>query len=294
MNSCRITEGLQKTPRDEKDFPFGAVFGHAALKDLPLEYRVADPIVIKDQGQTDMCTAYALTAVSEDQEGIALDPFFTFGQTKKITGETDAWGADLRSACKAGVVGFLPVQPGKMDTITLPPTQELRDAAAASQDVTEEERAIARRYAKRSFFSVSGPYDPFDNMRSAMWVARAERRSIFTGCDWRETWTDMPEGVVDELGTSPSFGHAVKVFGWESEPAADDRLLLQLSNGTDIGKGGIFSLRRDVVNQAFSYGAFTFMDMPREDAEAALQRSRKGILSTFFPFTFCRKKTYGS
>ena len=86
------TSGLLPTPRDERDFKLGAMIGHVIPADLPDEYEVGKPLIIKDQGQgTDMCTAYALTSVSEDEEGVVLDPFFTFGVTKAITGNPAEW-----------------------------------------------------------------------------------------------------------------------------------------------------------------------------------------------------------
>lgn len=284
-----IIEGLQKTPIDKNDFSFGAAFGHAAPTDLPAEYVVAEPLTIKDQGLTDMCTAYALTAVSEDQEGVVLDPFFTFAQTKKITGEPDSWGADLRSACKSGLIGFIPVPPSSMDAVTYAPTDVIRDAAAYGKNLTAMNEGIATKYKKKSFFSITGPHDFFDNMRSAMWVARNEKRSIFTGCDWRESWTDLADGIITEAGDEQTFGHALKAFGWEK-----DHMLLQLSNGAGIGRKGVFRAAREAVNRAFTFGAFTFMDMPREDAEAAIARSKRGIITTFFSSFICNKKSYAS
>lgn len=281
-----ILEGLQPTPIDENDFSFGAVFGHTKPANLPDHYEVGSPLVIKDQGETDMCTAYAITAVSEDQEGVVLDPFFTFGETKKLTQQPDAWGADLRSACKSGIIGFRPVPPASLSLVTEAPTSDMRDDAAYGRTITVTDEAIAKQHAKKSFFSVTGPYDLFDNMRSAMWIARAEKRSIFTGADWRSSWTHLPKGIIEEARNEKSFGHAIKAYGWE-----DEHMLLQLSNGTEIGDGGIFRIAREALNTAFTFGAFTFMDIPREDAEAALERAKRGTMSTFFSSIFtCKNK----
>ena len=279
MAAPRIKQGLRATPHDDRDFSFGAVVGIASLAELPKEYRVGDPLVVKDQGETDMCTAYALTAVSEDQEGVALSPFFTFGKTKKITGEKDEWGADLRSACKSGVGdGFLELFGSTIDAVKRPATQEERDQAAEWMRISSTDEYLAQQHKKKTFFAVDGPYDVFDNMRSAMWRARSERRSVFTGCKWRQEWTNAPGGVIDAVGSGSAFGHALKAFGWE-----DDRMILQLSNGAAIGDQGIFKISRDALNEAFTFGAFTFMDMPREEAEAAIEkRERKSAVSTFF------------
>lgn len=287
MNMNPPINSLRPTPKDERDFKLGAIVGHAIPADLPDEYSVADPIVIKDQGNTDMCTAYALTAVSEDEEGVALDPFFTFGATKFITGDRDEWGADLRSACKSAVFqkkgpwGCLEAK--DLSKLTEPANQVIRDEAAEWEHITSEEEIEARKHAKKSYFSVvDGEGDIFDDMRSALWQTRVEKRSIFTGCNWRSVWTHSGP-IIETAPSGQTFGHAVKAFGWRGE-----YMKLQLSNGKSIGDQGIFWINRLALNQAFTFGAFTFLDMPREDAEKAVAESQKS--KTFFmcirsPFT---------
>lgn len=284
---------LWETPVDERDFKLGSIVGHAQPKDLPDAYEVGAPIVIKDQGQgTDMCTAYALTAVSEDEEGVALDPFYTFGATKFITGDKGGWGADLRSAAKSAVAGSGPygfLEAKDLSRLTEPASMQDRDAAADYTLITKAEEEEAKKHAKKSFFAVDGPYDLFDNMRSAMWQTRSEKRSIFTGCNWRGSWT-RGDGYIWDAPAEATFGHAVKAFGWflgNGDAEGKEFIKLQLSNGKGIGIGGIFYIERLALNQAFSFGAFTFLDMPREDAQKAAEAAQAS--HTFFctpsPFT---------
>lgn len=264
----RFKAGLRPTPVDHRDIPLGAVAGFASLSALPREYTVAEPLIIKNQGDTDMCTGYALTAVSEDQEGVILDPFFTFGITKRIQGNPAEWGADLRSACKSATkVGFLQGTPAR---VTTPPSGQDRTDASLLVGVTASQEAKAKFHRKQTYAAINGPYDVFDNFRSALWQMRGEKRSIFTGCMWRPTWTDSPYGVVESVGPAYGFGHALKIAGWDQE-----FLLAQLSNGKEIGRDGMFLLSREVINAAFTFGGYTFMDMPREDAEAAVKKSQK-------------------
>lgn len=272
---------LWPTPKDERDFNLGAVVGNAVPADLPDEYEVAKPLIIKDQGQgTDMCTAYALTSVSEDEESVVLDPFFTFGVTKAITGNSAEWGADLRSACKSAVKprtgsrAYGSLEAKDLSKLTNPATQADRERAADYGLITDEEIREAKKHAKKSFFSVDGPGDFFDNIRSAMWMTRNEERSIFTGCNWRTVWT-YGGGTIETAPSGQTFGHAVKAFGWRG-----GYIKLQLSNGKSIGEDGIFWISRLALNQAFTFGAFTFLDMPREDAEKTIAESKKS--RTFF------------
>ena len=260
--------GLRPTPFDARDFPIEKVLGAAAIGALPQEYIVSTPLVIKDQTDTDMCTAFALTAVSEDQEGLALDPSYTFFKTKQRTGDIDSWGADLRNACKSATKkygGFLPMSRYGDTQRTF--DQAERDRAARGEGFTKTDDWTAKKYAKQTYLSVKPIGDVFDGMRSAMWQTRSEERSVFTGIDWNPKWNRVDGGAIDaDIGRGePSFGHAIKIFGWSGE-----WMLAQLSNGKEIGDGGIFKLERGVVNEFCTYGAFTLLDLPREDAERAL------------------------
>lgn len=261
-NEKQIGGGLKPLPKDDRDFSFGAIFGLPKLEELPDEYTVSRQLFIKDQGETDMCTAYALCAVSEDQELVELNPFYTFGKIKQIMGEWESWGADLRSACKAAVdYGFLAVE-GKLKV----PDGDDRDNAANWENWPEDSDQKAARHKKQAFFGVDGQYDTFDNIRATLWRNRDEERSVFAGCAWRREWTGANEGIIPIVYGENGFGHAFKVFGWR-KINGEIYLHAQLSNGTHIGNGGLFLFPREVVNREFTYGLFTFRDMPREQAE---------------------------
>ncbi len=95
-----IEAGLKRLPRDKRDFQYSKVFG--TIEELPTEdFLVGDPLEIKDQFDTDMCTAFAACAVSELQEGIKLSPEFQFAKIKELEGQWDTWGADLRQVCRS-------------------------------------------------------------------------------------------------------------------------------------------------------------------------------------------------
>ena len=71
-----IGGGLLPLKRDSRDFKIEEICG---FMELPEEdFTVSDPLKIKDQGGTDMCVAFAATAVSQDQEGVILSPEYLF------------------------------------------------------------------------------------------------------------------------------------------------------------------------------------------------------------------------
>ena len=61
--------GLLTLPTDERDFSLAGFFDQINIDAIPQgNFRVSTPLKIKDQGNTDFCSAYAVTGVSEDQE----------------------------------------------------------------------------------------------------------------------------------------------------------------------------------------------------------------------------------
>ncbi len=261
QNSLRIL------PQDGRDFSLGAVFPQIKLEDVPKEdFVVATPLNIKDQGETDECSVYALTSVSEDQEGVELLPEFQFFKTKEIAGNPDDWGADLRDACKSAVIyGSLPLDGFKMlKGIT-------RSAILRKESWPEHAGEVAKFHKKETFWSVTGKYDVFDNIRVALWQHRANKCSILTGAMFRNEWIESQNGIIPKQYGDNGFGHAFKIFG-QKNIDGELYLMAQLSQGAYVGDGGIFYFPRSVVNKEIGpYGIYMFKDIKREDAEYFLE-----------------------
>lgn len=269
----QIGGGLTELPEDARDFSHDAVFGSVRAEELPTgDFIVSPPLVIRDQGDTDMCTAFATVAASEDQEAVLLDPNFSFFATKVLVQEDpDSWGADLRSACKSHV------DYGALEEEYAPFQFTAKREQVLDQKIWDEDhKALAYEHRKNTFFAVDGPHDLFDNIRMRLWMGRFKMQSVITGAKWRRTWTDTPAGMIpeeyEETGTPHAFVFkGQRRFPGESEP----RLIAQLSNGQDVGDKGIFYFPRSVVNKEFRFGAFIFEDLPRSKAENHLYYGTK-------------------
>lgn len=253
-----ISGGLAPTPDDPRDFSLGAIFGAIDISKVPFKnFIVAEPLKIKDQGSTDFCTAYALTAVSEDQEKVELNPEYQFAKSKQIQGDFKSWGCDLRSACKSAVKFGSLEQKMINDSVGIPDNP--RDWNNWGDRLDE----IARKHLKKSYFKVdSFGDDIFDTIRAALWQHRKDKRSIITGAYWKHAWTGVKSGVIGKSIFGPGgFGHAFKLFGQKiinKEPY----IVGQLSNGEDIGDDGLFYFPREVVNYELKFGAYMFKDIP--------------------------------
>lgn len=264
-----IGGGLLASVPDERDFSFGAVFSLPALSELPNEYTVgARPI--KNQYGSDLCSSFAATAVSEDQELAELSPEFQFAQTKKLTGDWQSWGSGLRDVCKSMVkVGSIPVN-RLPDEFKLLPDNSNRNRIADWTQWPSGIELYATKYRKKSYFSVGGQYTTFDNFRTTLYQNRKEERSILTGVTWQQEWSG--KSYIDKDDGHPAFGHAFKCFGFKN-----DYLICQLSNGLSVGENGIMYFHKNVVNKQFNYGGFLFMDLEREEAEWYI---KKGVKKT--------------
>lgn len=248
-----IPKGLKPLADDKRDFKFGNIFGAV---ELPQEdFLVSIPIKIKDQGDSDMCTAYAVTAVSEDQEGVYLNPLWQFAKIKQLEGDYMTWGADLRQACKS-VVKFGSIEGDGVNVVGN------RDEIANWRNWSPSLDIKAKRHAKESYFKITklGYKDLFDAIRGALWKFKDDKRSIATGMIWRIGWSGTDRGIIKEDGVR-LYGHAFKFFG-QKKIDGEWYLVTQLSNGTSIGDKGIFYFSREIVNKNAVFGNFMFVDIP--------------------------------
>lgn len=277
IDAKNIGGGLIALPEDERDFPLGGVFGTLPIEEVPwYDFEIAMPLVIKDQGDTDYCTGFAVTEVSEDHEEVELSPHYQFAKTKEIMGEYESWGADLRAACKSAVkVGSIPREKADEFFAQHHDKKDDRNFVANWENWPDAWDYDAAKYRKKTYFRVDGPYDIFDNIRAAMWQHRAEKRSIVVGAKWRTEWTNAPGGVIPEVYGNYGFGHAFKIYG-QKTINAQLHLVAQLSNGKDIGDEGIFYFNRNVVNREFGpFGQYMFKDMEKEEAKYIVENKLK-------------------
>lgn len=272
----KVFGGLNPTPEDKRDFQLGAVFVQPDLSELPDVFLV-DKTPVKDQGETDLCTAYASTSASEKQENTTLSPEFQFAATKLISGDPNAWGANLRDA----MMSF--VKYGSLEQAIATGHLELngrhkwydRDWIAQFQNWPDRFFAMAEVHQKRSIFKNTGKYDVFDNMCTWLWKFRDEKRSFVVGAIWRQEWTSADGGVIPETYGGSGFGHAFEIVGFDRKR---DVLVAKLSNGENIGDKGYFYFPRSVVNRELErYGQYMFQDMPKDQAR---EYNDKGIKST--------------
>lgn len=258
-----IAQGLHPLPPDDRDFSLGSIFGKPDLSKLPESFWYS-PQHTKDQGDTDLCTAFATTSVSELQEDVELSPEYQFARTRQLTkAPLDAFGANLRDACSS-LVKF-----GSQEKSLLPWSLEQngRDFFADYKNVPEYVDNAAWGHRKKTYFAVRDVgYDLFDDIRVAIDSNKTEECAVVTGASWRPEWLYAKDGILPPEYSDSGPGHAFVILGYQWKPSItsskyEHYLVLQLSSGTRVGSEGLFYMNRTIANKELTFGNFLFKDI---------------------------------
>lgn len=264
-----IIGGLKLTAPDTRNFKLGAIFDLPDPKDLPTDFSLP-PVKIKHQGKNnprnDKCAAYATCSASEIQEGVELNPDFVFAVAKSYEGDEEGFGLELSSAFKAHA------KVGAIEEKDVPSEYDLEGTKARYLSYWDSELIKkAFKNKKASYFQVTGPYDPFDNIRASIYKFKDKKQGVVFGCIWG--WTN---GHIYMTETQKKgYGHALLIVGW-ARRNGQDWLKIQNSGGERAGEQGYHYFSRKVINDSVrEYGALMMVDMDREDAEWYLNNDIK-------------------
>ena len=264
-----VQKGLRELPKDPRDFQLGTIFSLPKLEELPEEFEL-EPLGIKNQNDTDFCTAMATCGMSELQEEAELEPAYSFALGKMISGDPEEWGQDLRKAMQAHIKYGAIRKKDSPFSLENKDSDFLRRIENWPADLLEK----AKPYKKQSFFSVSGPYDAFDNIRAAIWKFKDLKRAVGIGVEW--SW-DLREPIIPNLERSGS-GHMIYVIGWK-RLNGETKLVIQNSYGEEAGDNGKHYFPREIINNAVGrYGSMMFVDLPKEQAKFLVENG----LSSFW------------
>lgn len=252
--------GLTPLPEDKRDFELGAIFRLPEIKELPLAFEL--PVFsIKNQGGTDFCTAYASCGMSEIQEGVELFPAYSFALSKFISGNTDEWGQNMRTALKAhqkyGAIALEEVE----DSVKTLSDADLRRFESYPGDYLLK----ARKHLKKSYFTVTGQHDHYDNIRAAIWKFKEQKQAVAFGLTFG--WP-ANQYILDDM-PARGYGHMMFFTGWN-----EIGLITINSYGIGAGKNGKHAITREVVNGIGpDRGTMMMVDMPPEKAKEMIRSS---------------------
>jgi len=259
LENINLIGGLVPLPKDKRDFRLSAIVELPDLKELPETFEL-EPVSIKNQYGSDFCTAMATCGMSELQEGVELEPSWSFAVSKMITGDVSVWGQNMRDAMKSHV------KYGAIEKEWSPYSLENKDYIflryISNWPVELFEKA--KKHKKRTFFKVDGQYDDFDNIRATIWLFRDRKRAVGIGLDWG--WS-LRTKIIETL-SQKKVGHMVYAIGWKKIKDMT-YLVIQNSYGKGAGDNGKHYVSREVINKMVKkYGSYVFVDeIERKEAE---------------------------
>ena len=243
------------------------VFGSVGRPEIaPLQ--LPDIVGPTNQGETSFCFAYCLRQLCSDQDNILYDENWNVIAASKVYGQSTLNGAPALSAMESMV------EYGALAEIDAPEgmTWETKTPAFIADPSNwplDELYLKAARHEKPAVLSVDGPYDAFDNIRSAI---QMHRRHVALATKWLPAF-NMAQGDGFIPSTLlPSIKDPTTPFTWHMYEAMDfdtiggvDVIRVKPHESASYGKGGYAYLDRDTINFLDSdplANAFMFADVP--------------------------------
>lgn len=250
-----IQHGLKPIVFDHRDHSFVRTFGSIDPTQFPDEYNCDAGLTMPDQnadGHPNGCTGYAQSELCNDEDLVVYDPNFTYQKTLFMEQAPDGSACDIRDSLKSTIIYGVQVE--------------------GDTDVTH-----SYLHRRGQYFAVvdESALDSFDDIRSALWTQRMNRRSVSTGSPW--LW--MPQsvgvdGIIPETDlsifthkdlwgrTMANDGlawHNYKVCGWKTING-QPYLIAKSWQGKDFGNGGYCYFSRTLINGLLNIeqtGAYT-------------------------------------
>ncbi len=184
------------------------------------------PLEIKDQLTTDLCTGCVIASIAEQYVGQICDEGYSFAAGRKASLWKDQYGV------KAGFALWGAIKYG-----VLPKSKSPYSIASQSRDFLED-------YKNWEPFKndVIYPFGSIKKLNGFDEIAKAtETTTVFMGIYWQSGWSDpYIEEFKYEFNTmSP---HEVRVIGY-----INDHLVIQNSKGPDKGDHGLWYMSRSVA-----------------------------------------------
>lgn len=233
---------------------------------LAVKYKFVDSIAqylsLASSGQNASVNLKILATLIYEN-GDYFDPLYQFSKIKQIRGEYMQWGANLRDAANALIkYGSIPKNKSPFTYDEGKTTDRDRNFLANWQNWPATLDIIAAKNKLGAFYSPDGPYDAFDDMRSALYLnsKSGQYAGAIIGLNWRPEWTYAPGGVIPDISQpSSGGGHLMFVRGQEIINGVP-KIKIEQSWSDKFGNKGIFYFGRDTYNSeaAAGFGAFIF------------------------------------
>lgn len=230
--------------KKKKQYSFHRTFGAAALTGLPDSYGPISSDAY--QGGTVFCTDYTTAGICSDEDGVPYSPEYNLSKQTLIlnVNPTTFAGATLESAIKVPITfGLLP-----QDQAPLTWIKDGQTVVADSKNWPANLDQVAVQNKRPYYFFVDGPYDAFDNFRSAIWL---KKLSVGAGMPWYNEYNSVgPDGILPN-GVNQESWHAVNICGWQTINGIP-YITCKPWAGSNYGKNGVVFFSRGEFNRNMS------------------------------------------
>lgn len=220
-------------------------FGTAAIQPPTLGRKAK---YIKDQGYTSYCTAAARSSAGSYLYGREMSFEYQTAKEGQVAGFPISNGTSPEIADDASTkYGFLPDEQSpfkfSLNGWDKPADWRLYPSALDGQTTS---------------FTPSKPYNvypDYDSIKNALIQANDDDGVVIANGFWWATWNNAV-GILPVPTGNPSTRHDYLFIDYETQSDGVERLVLQLSQGTEFGVGGILYASREVIDAAWKYPAY--------------------------------------
>lgn len=234
--------------RRDARFLHSKKFGLAALHTLPPQGLGRVPYKINQQGDTFFCTAAGTSSAAEYEAGRKFSFEFQVAAISRRVGKPILDGAEPRLALQARVAyGCLP---DEMTPAHLRLDPEDAEVIADWREWRQDLWDAARAFVAEGFFWLGEEYEPFDQVREALWSARAENQVVMANGRWYQSWNNVR---ADGILPAPTGGYALHeyaIIDWRLINGSE-YLVIQNSCGKSYGDKGLQYIDRATMNAAW-------------------------------------------
>ena len=226
--------------KSRKDYSFHRTFGsiQSFVSELNLDKKLGDDF----QGNTNDCTAYSISGIGSNQDGVLYSPDYQMMKTYELMNVDTFDGADLKNALNVPVsVGYLP-----NDVSPISWQSKGQIFATNPMNWPTDLDNISSKHRRQAYFILekTDGMDWFDSIRSAITL---NNTSIALATPWYLEYGRVQEDGILPIGTTIESWHSTEITGWKLIQGIT--YLICKSHQGNVGDNGYVYFSRDEINR---------------------------------------------
>lgn len=212
-------------------------------------------IPLPNQFYTDLCTAFGEAISSGFKYNLIMSPEWQAAMESRYVGAPIKDGADAGLSMDAAILNSSLPKICLPLTLTEYPSNE--DMVLDWSHYDSALQTAARPFFPGIPYKVDGPYDVFDNIRSALHQAyQVDKSVVKVFGHWYQSFSDScmnlnNKGIVHKPSDAPITLHRYNFVDYDTV-AGNEVLVAALSQGSNFGDNGYVYFDRETINFLFS------------------------------------------